>query len=65
MTNVLDGWPAASPDLNPIENLRAILKRLVEEAQTTSRRELINVVMVTEENLEIGVVNLLMAPMPR
>ena len=33
---ILDPWPGNSPDLNPIKNLRSILKKLVDKQKPTN-----------------------------
>jgi transposase len=40
MVRVLEGWSAGSPDLNPIENLWAILKMRVDEEKPVTRGDL-------------------------
>jgi hypothetical protein len=61
MATVIDNWPTCPPDLNPIENLWAILKRRVEELQPMTKDHLIDV----WEHLEMETVNALVDSMPR
>jgi len=49
-------WPANSPDLNPIENMWAILKQNVEKRAVTTKPQLINVVEEEWEHLDIELV---------
>jgi transposase len=65
MVNVLDGWPAGSPDLNPIENLWDVLKMRVEKEKPLTREGFIDVIMAAWDNLAMDLVNKLVASMPR
>ena len=49
--NVLD-WPSQSLDLNPIENLWAILNQLMKERKCNTEDELFNYLHEAWENLE-------------
>jgi hypothetical protein len=61
MAAVIDSWPTCSLDLNPIENLWAILKQRVKPLQPMTKDHLIDV----WEHLEMDVVNALVDSMPR
>ena len=43
---ILD-WPGNSPDLNPIKNLRAIIKRRIEKTECSTVQKLISAIIRT------------------
>jgi hypothetical protein len=59
MATVIEDWPACSPDLNPIENLWAIMKRRLEKFQLKTKDDLISVVFEAWKTLEIALINAL------
>jgi hypothetical protein len=50
--HVLEKWPSGSPDLNPIENLWAIVKNDVEEAHPETLEDLKNAAFQSWESIE-------------
>jgi transposase len=52
MVNVRPGWPTGSPDLNPTENIWAILKRPVKELGPETKEELIDVIITAWQGIE-------------
>ena len=62
--NVLD-WPSNSPDLNPIENLWAIIDTSVKGRRANSDDELMNLLTNTWKNIEVEKLAALVDSMPR
>lgn len=52
--SVLPEWPPNSPDMNPIENLWAIMKRRVEELNPTNVNELIEIIIDVWNNVSVN-----------
>lgn len=57
-------WPAASPDLNPMENVWSMLQTRVAQRDPQTMRELKNCITEEWENLENEVVSILAESMP-
>lgn len=62
--NVLPNWPSNSPDLNPIENCWAIVKRRVEDLQPQSIDDLIQTTFDTWENIPNNIIQNLISSVP-
>jgi hypothetical protein len=54
---MLLSWLPGSPDLNPTENLSAILKRCTQELGPEANDELIDVIIRAGEGIEMFLVN--------
>jgi hypothetical protein len=55
--DVLEGWPPYSPDLNPTEDLWAVLNSRASECHPTTAEELRAAVLRAWESLDLGTVN--------
>lgn len=62
--DVLD-WPPQSPDLNPIENLWAIVKRDLKGKTPKNTDELFQLVKQSWENISVGTCQNLINSLPR
>ena len=62
---ILKGWPANSPDLNPIENLWGIMGKTLGRRRPSNTRELENVVRDIWNNLEWDLIQALINSMER
>jgi transposase len=58
-------WPASSPDLNPIENIWAILKQNVERRPVKSKSELIPVILEEWNKIDLNLIRKTIESMPR
>ena len=58
---VIADWPALSPDLNPIEHLWALIKRILKGKRFGSRTELINAVKDAWDKIPIDLINKLVS----
>ena len=55
--NYLKFWPANSPDLNPIQHVWGMMKRILKQKQFNSLEELTNEIMEIWESISIDVIN--------
>ena len=62
--NVLEGWPSNSPDINPIENLWSIRKRMVEELNPKTEEQLIECIFDVWDNIDIELIHKLIDSVP-
>lgn len=62
--NVLE-WPAQSPDLNPIENLWAYMKRKLRKKKFSSKKKLIKKIKKIWSKIKISKLKKLVSSMPR
>ena len=58
-------WPGNSPDLNPIENLWAIIKRKLARKVIKSKRELIEALLNAWKDFDTSTLNKLIDSMPQ
>jgi transposase len=58
-------WPANSPDLNPIENIWAILKQNVERRIVRNKEELVNVAEEEWSNIDQDLIRKTIHSMPK
>ncbi len=58
-------WPGMSPDLNPIEHLRGILKRKVEERNLPNIHQLCDVIMEEWKRTPVAPCEALMNSTPK
>ena len=62
--NVLPNWPANSPDMNPIENLWAIMKDHVEELEPANISDLKQILIQVWDGIEDQTIKNLIDSMP-
>ena len=61
---ILEGWPALSPDLNPIEHLWALIKKMLKGKRFRNREELIKSVQEEWNKIPIDLINNLISSWP-
>ena len=61
---LLDNWPPDSPDLNPIENLWAIIKKRIEDMNPQIIQELKELIITVWDSIEIELIHNLIDSMP-
>ena len=59
------GWPAQSPDLNPIENLWEIIDNKIEHANVKTSEELFEQINKVWREIDMRIVDSLIESMPR
>ena len=62
---VLAPWPGNSPDLNPIENLWAILKKQVDKQKPTNCKQLQTLIQYEWSSIHSELINKLVSSMPK
>ena len=58
-------WPAMSPDLNPIENLWALIKRRIEKCDPSTKSDLKEIIQEIWDGIDVELIRSLIKSMKK